>query len=218
MAARRRAAKKKTRRAATRDDRVPLACLIVFALIWTGLAIAPRYREDWLLENGLTFLLVPAAVLTYRRFRFSDRAYVQATIFLVLHTIGSHYTYSEVPFGDWLRDALDLGRNHYDRIVHFCFGLLWVRPLQELTFRGVPARSPVRVVLLSISVVVALSVVYELIEWAVATIADPDAGTAFLGTQGDEWDAQKDMGLAGAGAVLAGAVELVLARRKHALS
>jgi uncharacterized membrane protein YjdF len=82
-------------------SRVPLICLIVFAVVWTALAVSPRFREDWLLENLLTFVAVPAALWSWRRFRFSDRAYVQATIFLILHTVGSHYTYSEVPLGNW---------------------------------------------------------------------------------------------------------------------
>jgi putative membrane protein len=199
------------RQAAGVSRRVPFACLIVFAAIWTALAIAPRFREDWLLENLLTFIAVPAAVLGWRRFRFSDRAYVQATIFLVLHTIGSHYTYSEVPAGDWVRDAFGLARNHYDRLVHFAFGLLLLRPVRELGFwRGRPGR--LAELGFSVAAVSLASVLYELIEWAVAAIADPAAKTAYLGTQGDEWDAQKDMGLALAGAILAAVLEWGLDR------
>ncbi|HZR84260.1 MAG TPA: DUF2238 domain-containing protein [Candidatus Binatia bacterium] len=193
-------------RAAPRD-RVPVACLVVFAVVWGGLAIAPRYRADWLLENLPVFLAVPTAVLTYRRFRFSDRAYVQMTAFLLLHAIGAHYTYSEVPFGDWLRDAAGWSRNHYDRLVHFLFGALFLRPVRELAFRGrEPGRG--RAIVLSIAGVAALSVVYELVEWITAAVVDPAAGTAFLGTQGDPWDAQKDMSLACAGALLAALGEL----------
>src|SRR5512147_1698093 len=79
---------------ATPSAIVPASCLAIFLVVWTALAIAPHYRADWLLENLPTFVAVPVAVVGYRRFRFSDRAYVQATIFLLLHTIGSHYTYS----------------------------------------------------------------------------------------------------------------------------
>jgi putative membrane protein len=180
----------------------------VFALVWTVLAISPKYRADWLLENGLTFIAVPIAVLTYRRFRFSDRAYVQLTAFLILHTIGSHYTYSEVPLGAWLAQALDLSRNHYDRIVHFAFGLLLLRPVRELVFRGRREWSATATFVLSVACVVSLSVTYELIEWAVAVVVDPAAGTAFLGTQGDPWDAQKDMGLACLGAAIAAWIDV----------
>jgi putative membrane protein len=196
-------------------DRVPLACLLVFLAVWGALAIAPRYREDWLLENLPVLIGVPIAVLASRRWRFSDRSYVQMTVFLILHSIGAHYTYSEVPIGDWLRDALGWSRNHYDRIVHFLFGVLVLRPVREVAFRG---REPRRraTVALSIAAVAAFSVAYEIVEWLTAAIVDPAAGTAFLGTQGDPWDAQKDMALACLGAVLAGLVELRLPGRSRA--
>ena len=175
-------------------------------MVWTALAIAPTYRADWLLENVPTFIGVPIAVLGYRRFRFSDRAYVQATIFLVLHTIGSHYTYSEVPLGNWVRDALGLARNHYDRVVHFAFGLLMVRPIREIGFRDRPLR-PFATFYFSVAGAALWSLLYEVLEWLVASVADPAAGTAYLGTQGDPWDAEKDMALATLGAVLAALVE-----------
>jgi putative membrane protein len=182
---------------------VAIGCLVVFAVVWTALAIAPRFRDDWLLENIPTLIVVPVLVLTNRRFAFSDRAYVQLTLFLVLHTVGSHYTYSEVPVGFWVRDALGLARNHYDRLVHFLFGFLLLRPMRELAFgRGAVVDLPTQLVL-GVCAVGFASVVYEAIEWVVASIADPAAGTAYLGTQGDPWDAQKDMTLACAGAMLA---------------
>ena len=191
------------------SSRVPAICLGVFTLAWILLAIAPRHRADWLLENLPVFLAVPALVAGHRRFRFSDRAYVQGTIFLLLHAIGSHFTYSDVPVHDWLGPAAGFGRNHYDRVVHFLYGVLLLRPVRELSFRG---REPGRFATLALSdaTVVAGGAVYEIVEWAVAAIADPEAGTAFLGTQGDEWDAQKDMALAGIGAVIAATIELVV--------
>lgn len=195
------------------SSHVPLLCLAVFGAVWVTLGIAPRYRADWLLENLLTFVAIPAAIWGRRRFRFSDRAYVQATIFLILHAIGSHYTYSEVPLGFWARDALELGRNHYDRFVHFAFGLLMLRPVRELGFwRGRPGR--LAELTFCVAGVAMWSVLYEVVEWAVAAIVDPEAGTAFLGTQGDEWDAQKDMALAVSGAVIAAAGEWWLDRRR----
>jgi putative membrane protein len=194
---------------------VPLLCLAVFTVQWAALAIAPRYRADWLLENLLTFVAVPAAVLTYLRRPLSTAAYVQITAFLTLHTIGSHYTYSEVPAGDWLRDALGLTRNHYDRVVHFAFGLLMLRPLRELTLSRSRIMSRPLTVWLSVAQVLACSVLYELIEWGTAAVVDPAAGTAFLGTQGDPWDAQKDMACASAGALLAALPES--RRLRHAV-
>jgi putative membrane protein len=192
---------------AARGDRLPATCLAVFVVVWAALAVAPKYREDWLLENLPTFIAVPAFVVGYRRFRFSDRAYLQGTAFLILHTIGAHYTYSEVPLGDWLRDALDLARNHYDRVVHFSFGFLVLRPVRELAFRRRGAVGRFAELYLCVAGVVLWSTLYELLEWIVAAVVDPAAGTAFLGTQGDQWDSQKDVGLALCGALLAALVE-----------
>ena len=196
--------------------RVAAACLVVFAAVWTALAIAPRYRADWFLENIPTFIGVPAAIVGYRYFRFSNRAYVQATIFLVLHTIGSHYTYSEVPLGGWMRDTLGLARNHYDRLVHFAFGLLMVRPIRELGFRRRREPGPFALCYFSVAGAAMWSLLYEVTEWLVASTVDPAAGTAYLGTQGDPWDAEKDMALAVTGAVIAAVVDWVLARRGSA--
>jgi putative membrane protein len=197
-----------------RQHRVPLLCLVVFTLVWVLLAIRPRYRADWVLENLLTFVGMPLAVLTYRRFYFSGRAYVQATVFVILNTIGSHYTYSEVPVGDWMRDAFGFSRNHYDRLVHFSFGLLMLLPIRELAIRNPKAMGGFAVFYLSIAGVAFWSLTYEIIEWLVAAVADPAAGTAYLGTQGDAWDAQKDMALACAGALIAAFLDrLTLSRR-----
>ncbi|MCW5893270.1 MAG: DUF2238 domain-containing protein [bacterium] len=181
---------------------MPALCLVLFAVVWIACAIAPRYRADWAIENLPTAVLLPLVLVAHRRVGFSDRAWVQGTLFLVLHTIGSHYTYSEVPIGDWVRDGLGLGRNHYDRWVHFAFGLLLLRPIREIGFRG-RELDRATTLFFCVAVVAWWSVVYELVEWLVASVADPQAGTAYLGTQGDEWDAQKDMGLAVLGAMLA---------------
>jgi putative membrane protein len=177
-------------------------------VVWTALAIAPVYRDDWLLENIPTFVLVPIAVYGYRRFRFSNQAYVQATIFAILHTVGSHYTYSEVPAGFWAKDAFALSRNHYDRFVHFAFGLLMLRPIREIGFRG-REPGPVALFYFSVAGVGLWSILYEVLEWLVASVADPKAGTAYLGTQGDVWDAEKDMALAVIGGSLAATVDFL---------
>lgn len=185
------------------DSRTAVVCFVVFAIAWTALAIDPHYRDAWLLENLLIFAAIPALVLTRRRFRFSDRAYVQMTAFLLLHAIGSHYTYSEVPVGAWARDALDLSRNHYDRVVHFAFGLLFLRPLLELSIGRARGLGPYAIAWIGLAGIAALSTAYELLEWLAAIAVAPDAGTAFLGTQGDVWDAQKDTALACGGAIVA---------------
>ena len=188
-------------------SRVPEVCLAVYAVIWAALAIRPSYREDWLLENLPVFVAVPVAILASRYWRFSRRSYIQMTVFLVLHAIGAHYTYSEVPLGSWVSAALGAERNHYDRLVHFAFGVLLFRPVQELSFHRMGRPGRWAGALLGISAIAALSVLYEVVEWLTAIVADPSAGTAFLGTQGDEWDAQKDMALACFGAIVAAVAE-----------
>lgn len=200
------------RKPSGRSRPLPRIVLALFLGIWAVLAIAPRYRADWVLENLPTGLLLPLAVVAHRRIGFSDRACLQAALFAVLHTIGSHYTYSEVPLGDWLRDTFGLARNPYDRLVHFAFGLLLLQPLRELVeprhgFRPLTGRY------LAVASVMLWSGLYEVTEWIVARLVDPAAGTAYLGTQGDEWDAPKDMACALVGALLAALPSRPLLRR-----
>ena len=171
--------------------------------MWAVCAISPNDRSDWLLENLLTFAFVGALLGTFRSFRFSDRSYVQMTVFMILHAIGGHYTYAQVPVGDWMKDAFGLSRNHFDRVVHFSFGLLLMRPMRELGFRNAPKLGNFAKLYVSTAGIGLWSMNYEILEWLVAAIVDPAAGTAYLGTQGDQWDAQKDMGLALLGAFIA---------------
>ena len=199
--------------AAYRHRNVPIVCSALFAAIWLGLAIAPVYRADWLLENSLTFVAVPAWIWAARRVPISNRAWIQATLFVVLHAIGSHYTYSEVPLGFWMRDALGLTRNHYDRLVHFAFGLLMLRPVRELRGGYRDRSRPFAMAYLDVAAVVLWSALYEILESIVARVVDPAAGTAYLGTQGDVWDAQKDLVCALTGALLAAAIEAMVERR-----
>lgn len=171
-------------------------------LIWLWAAIDPFNRRDWVLENLLVLVYGALLIGTYRRFAFSNLSYGLFAIFLSLHLVGSHYTYSEVPFGYWLRDAFDLSRNHYDRIVHFSYGLLLAYPIREILLQLAKVR-PAWVGFITVSMVLAFSAFFEVIEAIVAMIVRPELGDAYLGTQGDIWDAQKDMALAFAGAVIA---------------
>ena len=171
-------------------------------LVWIVTAIEPLYPRDWLLENLLVFVWCGILVFTYRRFRFSNLSYGLFVLFISLHLVGAHYTYSETPFGFWMQDWFGFERNHYDRIVHFCFGLLLAYPMREILLRT----SGVKVgwsYFITLSFVVAFSAVYEIIEAVTAVLVSPELGAAYLGTQGDEWDAQKDAGLACAGSIIA---------------
>ena len=138
---------------------------------------------------------VTLLIVTYRRFQFSDLSYVLIILFMILHAIGAHYTYSKVPLGFWLQEVMDLDRNHYDRLVHFAFGLLLAYPAYELVLRCAKARHGWALVLAA-STIVAMSGSFEVLESCVAQIVSPELGAAYLGTQGDEWDAQKDTTMA----------------------
>ncbi|SDS90950.1 DUF2238 domain-containing protein [Pseudomonas oryzae] len=185
--------------------------VILLLLVWLWAAIAPLSRSDWLLENLLVLFYAALLAATYRRFAFSLAAYWLFALFMALHLYGSHYTYAETPLGFWARDALGLERNHYDRLVHFAFGLLLACPLRELLQRraGLAGRW---LDWLALSVVMAMSAFYEQLEMLTALLVSPELGSAFLGTQGDEWDAQKDAGLAMLGAILALGLRPRLAR------
>ncbi len=183
------------------DRPIIMGLLIVYGLFWVGLAIAPVDRQDWFLENLLAVALVTVLVLTYRRFVFSLPSYYLILAFLLLHAIGAHYTYAEVPFGFWLKDALALSRNPFDRLVHCAYGLLLVYPLREVLMRLAGVRG-MWVSYLAISGILAQSGFFEVIEAIVAMIVSPELGSLYLGTQGDEWDAQKDMAAAFLGALL----------------
>lgn len=175
--------------------------VLVFLIIWVWAAINPVFPDDWLLENYLVFFFVPIIIILGRYFKLSKVSYTLIALFLILHIIGSHYTYSEVPFGYTLQDWFGGSRNMYDRIVHFSFGLLLFYPIREVFMRLAKVKG-FWTYLLPIDLVSSFSVIYELLEWLAARNVDPAAGLAFLGSQGDIWDAQKDMALALLGACL----------------
>lgn len=193
-----------------------LALLCVYLSIFVVLAITPFNRADWLLENALTFILLIVCLATWRDFCFSPTSNTLLFLFLSLHAIGAHYTYSNVPFDSWwtdifgwsLNEALNLSRNHYDRLVHFCYGLFLVIPLRELLLRRAELRTKWSTAL-AVTTILATSMTYELIEWIAAEVLGGDLGHAYVGAQGDIWDAQKDMALAVIGCLLGISARLV---------
>lgn len=172
-----------------------------YLIVWSVSAVSPVDRKDWLLENLLAVSTVAVMIVTYRRFVFSDGSYILITVFMILHAIGAHYTYAKVPFGFWMKDAFDLSRNHFDRVVHFAFGFLLAYPAYELFLRAAKVRREWALFMAAIAVI-SLSGTFEVVESWVAQIASPELGDAYLGTQGDVWDAQKDMTLAIIGALI----------------
>lgn len=183
--------------------------LIAFTLVWLWAAWKPLFPADWLLENYLVFIFVPMIILTGRYFKLSNFSYTLITIFMILHVIGSHYTYGHVPFGDTLGEWFGSDRNMYDRLVHFAFGFLLAYPIREIFVRVTKVKG-LWGYYLPFDVALSFSAIYEIVEWLTAVNVDAAAGIAFLGAQGDIWDAQKDMGLAGLGAILAMAIIFTL--------
>ncbi len=195
----------------TLSRRAYLGSLIgLFAVFWVALAIHPHDRSDWLLENLLLVVFVAALVASRRALPLSRISYTLIWLFLLLHTVGAHYTYSLVPWSQWLQTVglpapAEGGRNHFDRVVHFLYGLLLAYPIREVFLRVADLRG-FWGYFFPFDVTLSTSVLYELMEWASAEVFGGDLGVAFLGTQGDMWDAQKDMALAGLGALAAMAV------------
>ncbi len=192
-------------------NKVPFILLAWIVFYWVVMAIAPLDRHDWLMENILFFVFFVAAVGTYQIFQFSNRSYFLITVFLTLHLTGAHYTYAKVPFGFYMAEVLDISRNHFDRIVHFSFGLLLTYPIRELLIRFAKLRGFFSYYL-PVDVVLACSGFFEILEWLLVLSVNPELGDAYLGTQGDIWDAQKDMALATIGSVVAMLLTFVLSK------
>jgi putative membrane protein len=187
-----------------------LVLAVLFALLWSALAIAPWHRADWALENALVVVFVVAVALTYKRLTLSRVSYTLIFVFLCLHEVGSHYTYSEVPYDQWFKalsgttfnSLVGWERNNFDRVIHFAYGLLLAYPVREVFWRVASARG-FWSYFLPLDLTMSTSMIYELVEWAAAEGFGGELGQAYLGTQGDVWDAHKDMALASAGALVA---------------
>jgi len=183
------------------------------------LAFDVNDRKDWLLENILVVVALVGLVTSYRKFPLSRISYTLIFIFLAVHEIGAHYTYAEVPYDAWFttltggsfNELIGWQRNNFDRVVHFSYGLLLAYPMREFYFRVANAEG-FWGYFLPLDFVMASSMIYELVEWAVAELFGGDLGMAYLGTQGDIWDAHKDMALASLGALFAMLLTLALNR------
>ncbi|MGE0581788.1 MAG: DUF2238 domain-containing protein [Steroidobacteraceae bacterium] len=192
------------------NGRFALVLLVAWFALWLPLAFNPFDRSDWLLENALLFAAIALLAVTWRPFPLSRTSYALIFVFLCLHTIGAHYTYAQVPYDAWSRRALGFSldalfgweRNNFDRVVHFSYGLLLAYPIRELFLRVVEVKG-FWGYFLPLDLTMSSSALYEMVEWAAAIAFGGDLGVAFLGAQGDPWDAQKDMALASLGALAA---------------
>jgi putative membrane protein len=183
---------------------------IVFGAWWVALAIDPSDRETWLVENALAIVAVVFLGIFHRRLLFSRLSYTLIFIFLCIHEVGAHYTYSQVPYdaffqkltGRSFNGLFGWERNNFDRVVHFTYGLLLAYPVREIFLRVVNVRG-FWGYFLPLDLTMSTSMIFELLEWAVAVVVGGEVGQTYVGTQGDEWDAHKDMALAALGALIA---------------
>jgi putative membrane protein len=190
-----------------REPRLLLGAAAV-ALVLSG--IGPRDRVTWWLEVAPVLIAAPLLILTARRFPLTPLAYRLIFLHALVLMLGGHYTYAEVPLGFWVQRLFGLARNHYDRLGHVMQGFVPAIVTREILIRCSPLRPGKWLTVLVLSVCLAISALYELVEWWAALIGGEDAD-AFLGTQGDQWDTQWDMFLALLGATAA----LALLSRPH---
>jgi len=172
----------------------------VYVFIWIFLAINPKYPEDWLLENVLVFILFPTVLWLDKKYSFSLISVILLLVFGIFHSVGAHYTYAQMPHFDDITQFFGFERNHFDRFVHFLYGLLLFKPILEIVIAHSGKNRFALIV--TFSIIVTIATIYEILEWLAVIIFHPDLGIAFLGTQGDVWDAQKDTVVAIIGAMI----------------
>jgi putative membrane protein len=198
-----------------RENRFLQAVCVATAVMVALNAIHPDRVFDFLLENGAVLILLAALVPTYRKLPLSDLSYALIFAYLSLHEWGAHYKYYDVPLGEWMKPWLHTDRNMYDRVVHFSFGLLMSYSLQEVLMRKIGVRSRWRYIL-PVEAILSFSAIYEMMEAGAAMVLSPERGEEFVGMQGDMWDSQKDMFVAGVGSVVAMVILGVLRHRRAA--
>jgi len=171
--------------------KIPLLLLAFYIVLFIICAIEPYDRDVWWAENIPILIVVGAIVWFSRIHRFSNTSYILMSVFIMLHTIGGHYTFERVPFS-WVSDLFGFERNHYDRIAHFSVGF-YAYAIAEVLMARRLVRTRWIISLFPVFAIASVAGIYEIIEWQYAISADPKAGIAVLGSQGDIWDAQKDI-------------------------
>jgi len=178
-----------------------LFAIVIFVLLWS--VIKPLDYLDWLAEVSPGVVIITILVLTYKKFRFTTLSYVIISFLCILTFIGGHYTYSEVPLFNWIKDEFDLKRNNYDRMGHFFKGFSAI-VVRELLLRLTPLSKGAWLFGITTSIVLSIAALYEIIEWLSTKVSKGGkASKDFVGMQGDQWDAQWDMALAFIGCVIA---------------
>jgi putative membrane protein len=180
--------------------KLPHILLFLYIALFVACAISPYDRTVWFAENLPIVIIVLVLAFTYKKFQFSNTAYLLMSVLVFLHTIGGHYTFERVPF-DFITNLFGFERNHYDRMAHFTVGF-YAFAIAEFMMAKRLIRSKWTLLIIPICVIFTVAATYEIIEWQAAIWGDPQAGLAFLGSQGDIWDAQKDMLADGLGAIV----------------
>ena len=162
-----------------------------YAVLFTYLGIAPFDRVIWFTENLPIVLLMAFIAWLHRHHVFSPLSYLAMSVLVVLHTIGAHFTFANVPFA-WVTELFDFERNHFDRLAHFSVGF-YAYQIAELLMKKRLVNSSLILLLFPFLTILGVAALYEVFEWQFALLADPEAGLAVLGSQGDVWDAQKDI-------------------------
>jgi putative membrane protein len=198
------------------SDRVRATVIVGLAVVAAISCIGTPWPENLVLQHVPTVVGLFLLARFHRRLHLGNTAFGAAAIFLLLHIIGARWIYSYVPYDAWskalfgvsISDLFGFKRNHYDRVVHFAFGLLLFWPVRDIV-RGRLRIGDVSSTLFTWSILLAGSLLYEVFEWGLTIALAPDAADAYNGQQGDIWDAQKDMALAALGATIAGTIELL---------
>lgn len=181
---------------------IHFALLLVVMIIFIWSMVKPTSYLDWLAEVSPAVVIVVLVIATYNKFRFTTLSYIIIALLSILTFIGGHYTYSEVPLFNWIKEEFHLHRNHYDRFGHFLKGL-GVIVVREILVSFTPLKKGAWLSVISVSMVLAVAALYEIIEWLSTKISKrSQTSKDFLGMQGDKWDAQWDMSLAFVGAIL----------------
>lgn len=196
------------------NPRLPVVLFCLYLVEFAVLAVNPVSRGTWVAENVTILCVVGPLVWLYLRgVRFSNPAYLFMSVLIFLHTLGGHYTFAQVPFG-WVTDLIGAQRNHFDRVAHFSVGFYAYAILEFIESRQL-SRNRAFSLVFALAAILAVAALFEIVEWLYAAAADPQAGAEFLGSQGDLWDAQKDMLADGLGAVFAGTVYHLAHRRRR---
>ncbi|MBS3167691.1 DUF2238 domain-containing protein [Candidatus Woesearchaeota archaeon] len=176
---------------------------VICSLVFLWSLINPSGYGIWFLEAFPVLVGVPILFFTYKKFKFTNLTYIVIAIHVIILLVGAHYTYAENPLFEWIKNYFDLERNHYDRLGHFFQGFAPILIAREFLLRKTPLKQSKMLIFLLISIIFTITATYELIEWWTSEIVAPELGPAFVSSQGDVWDAQKDMFLAFLGGIIA---------------